>query len=207
VSQEAKRCYYFGPFRLNAEERLLLRNSEAVSLPPKTLDLLLVLVENRGHLLEKGELIRRLWPDSFVEEANLSHHVFTLRKALSDGENGVTYIETVPRRGYRFVGNVKEWRNGGIDSTRGMDSPSHSAVQEAIPPRLEPVQRESKRANWTGKKKGLIALLFLGGLITGILLFKSGWNRPGRSDLERVRSIAVLPFRSMGLENTETWDC
>jgi DNA-binding winged helix-turn-helix (wHTH) protein/TolB-like protein len=216
MSQEAKRHYEFGPFRLNAEERLLRRNGEAISLPPKTLDLLLVLVENRGRLLEKGELMKRLWPDSFVEEANLSHHVFTLRKALNDGGNGgETYIETVPRRGYRFIGDVNEWRKDGIDSTSGMDSRSHSpaAKDTEIPPQLEPVQREkstasetdlSKQASWATKKKiGLVALLLLGGLITGILLFRSGRETPGQSDLERVRSIAVLPFRSIGPENTE----
>jgi DNA-binding winged helix-turn-helix (wHTH) protein/TolB-like protein len=215
VSQEAKHCYYFGPFRLNAEERLLLRNSEAVSLPPKTLDLLLVLVENRGHLLEKGELMRRLWPDSFVEEANLSHHVFTLRKALSDGENGATYIETVPRRGYRFVADVKEGRDGRTDLISGTDSWSHAVPgkETEISSQLEPVRSEkssasetslSKNASWATKRNiGLLALLFLGGLISGILLFKSGRDARGRSDLERVRSIAVLPFRGIGLENTE----
>ena len=173
MSQEVKHHYEFGPFRLNAEERLLRRNGETISLPPKTLDLLVVLVESRGRLLEKGELMKRLWPDSFVEEANLSHHVFTLRKALNDGENGATYIETVPKHGYRFIGDVKEWRKDGIDSTPGMDSRSHSpAAQDAeISPQLESVQREkssasetdsSKQASWATKKKGLVALLFLG---------------------------------------------
>jgi DNA-binding winged helix-turn-helix (wHTH) protein/TolB-like protein len=214
MSQEAKRHYEFGPFQLNAEERLLLRNGEAVSLPPKTLDLLMVLVESRGRLLEKGELMKRLWPDSFVEEANLSHHVFTLRKALSDGENGETYIETVPRRGYRFVGDVKEGGDGRIESISGMDSRSRSPAAQDLEmsPLLEPVQKEqslaaepdsSRQASWATKKIGLVALLLLGGLIGGILLFKSDSETPGRSDLERVHSIAVLPFRSIGPENTE----
>ena len=172
----------------------------------------MVLVQSRGRLLEKGELMKRLWPDSFVEEANLSHHVFTLRKALSNGENGATYIETVPKHGYRFIGDVKEWREDGIDSTLGMNSRSYSpAAQDAEEsPQLEPVQREkstaseidlSKPASWATKKKGLAALLFLGALITGILLFKSGRDTPGRSALEGVRSIAVLPFTTIGLEN------
>ena len=70
---------------------------------PKAFDLLLVLVENGGHLLVKEELMRLVWPDSFVEEANLSRNVFTLRKALGESEDGPEYIETVPKRGYRFV--------------------------------------------------------------------------------------------------------
>jgi DNA-binding winged helix-turn-helix (wHTH) protein len=220
MNQEAKYDYEFGPFQLNAKERLLLRNGEVVSLPPKTTDLLVVLVENRGHLLEKDQLMKRLWPDSFVEEANLSHHVFTLRKALSDGENGATYIETVPRRGYRFVADVKQMRDGGSSSTSEMDFRSHSlaATQDGEQgPQVEAVEREKseaseisprRQASWGAKKKGLVALLFVSAVIAGILVFKSGRDAPGRSDLERVRSIAVLPFRSIGLENTrKTWDC
>jgi DNA-binding winged helix-turn-helix (wHTH) protein len=214
MNREISPLLAFGPFRLNPEERLLLRDGEAISLPPKTLDLLLVLLENRGHLLQKEELMKRLWPDSFVEEANLSHHVFTLRKALSDGENGGSYIETVPRRGYRFVAEVKEIRDGRIDTTSGKDSLSHSSAAQynEESSRLEQVwrrrsvaseMRSSKAAGWTTKKKAFAALLFLGGLITGILLFKSGRDARGRTDLERVRSIAVLPFRSIGLEKTE----
>ena len=72
MSRGTGHLFEFGPFQLDAKERLLFRNGEAVALPPKSLDLLLVLVESPGHLLEKEELLKRLWPDSFVEEANLS---------------------------------------------------------------------------------------------------------------------------------------
>jgi DNA-binding winged helix-turn-helix (wHTH) protein/Tol biopolymer transport system component len=95
--------YEFGPFRLEPAERKLLRGNEVVALTPKVFDMLVMLVRNNGHLLEKDELIRSLWPDSFVEEGNLSNNVFVLRKALG---NDHEYIETVPRRGYRFTGAV-----------------------------------------------------------------------------------------------------
>jgi len=95
--------YEFGPFRLEPAERKLLRGSEVVALTPKVFDTLVMLVRNNGHLLDKDELIRSLWPDSFVEEGNLSNNIFVLRKALG---NDHEYIETVPRRGYRFVGAV-----------------------------------------------------------------------------------------------------
>src|SRR5262249_53374199 len=108
MSKQARHLYEFGPFRLDATERLLLRNGQAVSITPKAFDLLLVLVENSGHLLEKEELMRRLWSDSLVEEANLSYNVFALRKALRDSNGDDRYIDTVPRRGYRFVGQVRE---------------------------------------------------------------------------------------------------
>jgi DNA-binding winged helix-turn-helix (wHTH) protein/Tol biopolymer transport system component len=97
--------YAFGPFRLEPAERKLLRDDEAIALTPKVFDMLVMLVRHSGHLLEKDELIRSLWPDSFVEEGNLSNNVFVLRKALG---NDHEYIETVPRRGYRFVGAVRQ---------------------------------------------------------------------------------------------------
>lgn len=106
MSQQSKHLYEFGPFRLSVPERLLLRDGKVVPLTPKTLDLLLVLVEGHGHLLEKDELMKRVWPDTFVEEANLSYNISLIRKALGEGENGYRYIETVPKRGYRFVAEV-----------------------------------------------------------------------------------------------------
>jgi TolB-like protein/Flp pilus assembly protein TadD len=93
----------FGPFRLDATKRVLWRDGRIVPLPPKTLDLLAVLLEQRGDVVTKEELMRRVWPDTFVEEANLSVNVSALRKALGQQPGGRPYIETVSRRGYRFA--------------------------------------------------------------------------------------------------------
>ena len=93
----------FGPFRLDAAKRVLWRDGRIVPLPPKALDLLVALVEQRGDVVTKDELMKRVWPDTFVEEANLSVNVSALRKALRDGPEGRPYIETVSRRGYRFA--------------------------------------------------------------------------------------------------------
>src|SRR5215510_15354275 len=101
----AKRIYEFGPYRLDTAERVLLRGGQPVALAPKAFDVLLVLVESSGHIVEKDELMNRVWANSFVEEGNLKVTVSVLRKAL---EEGGQYIETVPRRGYRFVASVKE---------------------------------------------------------------------------------------------------
>src|SRR5215472_9781896 len=103
--QDTAELYEFGPFRLEPAERKLSRNDEPVVLTPKAFDTLLLLVRNSGHLLEKEELIRTLWPDSFVEEGNLSNNIFVLRKALGEDPS---YIETIPRRGYRFVGALRQ---------------------------------------------------------------------------------------------------
>lgn len=106
MSQQTKHIYEFGSFRLDVEERLLLRDAEAVPLTPKTFDLLLVLLQQPGHLLSKDELLKLVWPDNFVEESNLTSNISQLRKALGEGENGRRYIETVPKRGYRFVAEI-----------------------------------------------------------------------------------------------------
>jgi DNA-binding winged helix-turn-helix (wHTH) protein len=108
MSQQARRLYEFGPFRIDTANRLLLRDGKPVALKPKVVDTLLVLIENSGRVLEKDELIQKLWPDSFVEEGNLTQNVYEIRKALDSGEEAESYIETIPRRGYRFAVPVKE---------------------------------------------------------------------------------------------------
>ncbi|HJQ26195.1 MAG TPA: winged helix-turn-helix domain-containing protein [Blastocatellia bacterium] len=104
---QAKPFYEFGPFSVDVAERLLLRDGKPVPLAPKAFDTLLVLIENSGRLVEREELMRRLWPDTFVEEANLAHNISLLRKAFGEQANGDLYIQTVPRRGYRLIANVK----------------------------------------------------------------------------------------------------
>src|SRR5262245_54755122 len=117
MNQHPQSIYEFGPFRLDAAEHLLLRNGEAVPITPKAFDLLLALVDRHGHLLEKDELLKKVWPDTFVEEANLASNISQLRKALGDGENGHRYIKTAPKRGYRFVASVKKVVDDGAEPT------------------------------------------------------------------------------------------
>jgi DNA-binding winged helix-turn-helix (wHTH) protein/Tol biopolymer transport system component len=121
---EKLRLYEFGSFRLDPAERILLRGNEIVPLTPKAFDTLHLLVRNSGHLLEKEEMIRALWPDTFVEEGSLSNNIFLLRKALGDEP---AFIETVPRRGYRFVGAVLQLPNA---------PPAHSEETPAGHPEL-----------------------------------------------------------------------
>ena len=99
--------YEFGPFRLDPSERLLMRAGEPVSLAPKVFDTLTALIENSGRLLDKDELMSKLWPDTFVEEATLARNISDLRKALGESTGEQKFIETVPKRGYRFTAEVK----------------------------------------------------------------------------------------------------
>ena len=108
MSSPTKHFYEFGPFRLDPERPCLLRGDEQIPLTPKALELLLILVRNSGRLVEKEELLKAVWPDTFVEEGNLSVTVFMLRRALGESADERRYIETVPRRGYRFVEGVRE---------------------------------------------------------------------------------------------------
>jgi len=107
MSLKTKHVYEFGPYRLDAEEKVLMRDGQAVPIQPKDLETLLVLVERAGHIVEKDELIEKVWPGVFIEEGNLSKRIFNLRQVLGAGPDGRQYIETIPKRGYRFVGLVQ----------------------------------------------------------------------------------------------------
>lgn len=112
MSLPDRESYEFEGFRLDAAEQLLLRDGEPVPLEPKIFETLLVLIRHEGRLVSKEDLMRAVWPDSFVEESNLTRHISVLRKALSGDDGGPTYIETVPKRGYRFVGEVRALTRG-----------------------------------------------------------------------------------------------
>ena len=101
------RAYEFGCFRLDAGEYVLFRDGRAIPMSPKVFETLLVLVENSGHVVEKEELYKRVWQDAFVEETNLTKNISILRKILSNGDEERSFIETVPKRGYRFVVPVR----------------------------------------------------------------------------------------------------
>src|SRR6266550_3217886 len=110
MSNNPQTAYEFGQFTLFPAEKQLLCEGKAVALAPKVFDTLVLLVENQGRLIQKEELLQALWPDSFVEEVALAHNISQLRKALKDTTEQPRFIETVPKRGYRFIAAV---RHGG----------------------------------------------------------------------------------------------
>jgi TolB-like protein/DNA-binding winged helix-turn-helix (wHTH) protein/Flp pilus assembly protein TadD len=124
-----KHFYEFGPFRLEIDKRLLFRGDEPVALTPKALEILFVLVENAGITMEKEELIRKVWPDSFVEEGNLTVNISTIRKSLGERPNYHQYIATVPGKGYRFVADVKELFIDDVELTAEETTRAHIIIE------------------------------------------------------------------------------
>ncbi|HEY0005283.1 MAG TPA: alpha/beta fold hydrolase [Pyrinomonadaceae bacterium] len=130
---QTKRFYVFGVFRLDVTERVLSSQKGIVPLTPKAFETLLVLVQNSGHVLSKDELMEKVWPDSFVEENNLAQNISALRKALGEEAGGQKFIETVPKRGYRFVAEVRESLEAETPATLPPELPRTPAIIE-LPP-------------------------------------------------------------------------
>ena len=118
MGEQTSDFYEFGRFRLKSDERVLLRGEEFVPLTPKAFDILLTLLENDGRIVRKDDLMKKVWPDTFVEEGNLTQNVSLLRKALGESATGPQFIETVPRRGYRFVAPVNRTNGAGVGHFR-----------------------------------------------------------------------------------------
>src|ERR1700730_13018203 len=112
MEQNPVPCYEFGDFSIDVVRRVLRRGRDAVRIPPKIFDLLLILVQKRHQEVGKRELMKLLWPDSFVEESNLTQSVFLLRKALGQSPMTNRLILTIPGRGYRFCGELKQRGQG-----------------------------------------------------------------------------------------------
>src|SRR5215470_4349182 len=132
MSQSSIRLYEFGAFRLDATERVLWRGEEMIALPPKVFDTLWMLVKEGGRVVSKSELMEAIWADAIVEESNLSQNIYMLRRALGVDELGRQFIETIPRRGYRFAVPVRlldEAPNNGPN-----DSQAFAATQAAPGP-------------------------------------------------------------------------
>jgi DNA-binding winged helix-turn-helix (wHTH) protein/TolB-like protein len=191
--------YEFAGFRFVPDERLLTRDGNPVRLTDKCVDLLALFVRNGGHLLAKDELIGALWPDTFVEENNLTKHVSMLRKVLDEGGPGGRYIETVPKRGFRFVADVRRLHEpvAHPEHTPASPVPVHAegrlAAGSAWPPAGLARRASIRRAALAGAV--VLAALAGAGLWAATL-------RPAREAAARAapRSIAVLPFRTTGVE-------
>lgn len=175
------RLFEFGDFRLDPIERLLFRANEHVPLPPKTAQILTLLVERHGHIVDKETLLKQIWPDTFVEEGSLTQNISILRKTLTEGRDGKEVIETIPKRGYRFVGSVREIAT----EVEARASPHESPP---TPPAVTATLRSFLL--WTAPL-GVAALALA-------VYFAWHYYHPPRSALTSPRvMLAVLPFQNL----------
>ena len=194
MSLQCQPFYEFGPYSLEPAERLLLRSGKSIPLPPKAFDALLLLVQNRGHVLSKDQLMSRLWPNTFVEENNLTQHISMLRRALGEGPGETDYIETVPKLGYRFVMPVREISgNGDTDMLLQRHTRTHIVIHEQEEEDFTDAgwwrHKSATARKWIVVSAGAAALA-----IAGFILLRSSRISFQPS---QPRTLAVLPFRDL----------
>jgi len=208
--------YEFDNFRMDVAERSLLRNGTPVQLTPKAFDTLLVLIMRSGHLVEKDELLKEVWPDTFVEEATLAQNISTLRKVLGQDGDGHQYIETVPKRGYRFISSVRVMQNNGSDLIIQQQTRAHIIIEEEVSgddetrsalERTQAVGKETKALPVSSAPtrrldlKVLLVIALLPSFAGGFYLWKTS-SRPNVA-ASQINSIAVLPFRPLGADSND----
>jgi len=195
--------YDFGSFSIDPEKRILLRDGEVVALSPKAFDTLVLLVERNGEVLEKGELMDMLWPDSDVEEGNLTYNISSIRKALGESPNQRKYIVTIPGRGYRFTADVRKRGYDSSDvvvarytkSTLVVHEKEQSHELEQRPKRLLPayVSSTSRRRLVSISLAVATLMVFVAGLY--YLFSLTTTKGPAAASMKVVPfSLAVLPF-------------
>jgi DNA-binding winged helix-turn-helix (wHTH) protein/TolB-like protein/tetratricopeptide (TPR) repeat protein len=205
---DTKHLYQFGPFELDPTERLLFFNGRAVAVTPKAFDMLVVLVERSGHLCQKEELMKALWPDSFVEEGNLSVTVSSLRKVLGDDRGQQRYIETVSKRGYRFAAAVNHVMQ---------DVPPEAHVEElpkeqTIAGRIGLMALNISASRGSSFPRPLVwRLTILAGTVVIATLFTArivrvkGVNTARPTASPKIQSLAVLPFQTVSGKNGDAY--
>ena len=171
MNQPANRFYLFDKFKVDAAERILFKGEREVPLTPKVFDTLLVLLENSSHVLTKTELMQQVWPDSFVEENNLAQNISILRKALGGSKEGGQYIQTVSKRGYRFVGDV---RTIGFEDQGPITSERETERMEVSPATLAPALQRPPETMYALSGDVNIAYQVIGNAPLD-LVFVMGW--------------------------------
>ena len=211
MSTRGLRYYKFGPFRLDLRERLLQRGGATVPLTPKVFDTLLVLVENGGKVLDKEVLMKKLWPDSFVEESSLAQNISLLRKALGTDTSQRQYIQTLPKRGYRFIVDIQVVADEAAEHSHEQAASSEiitaqkiieksgisAQANASLPHGLQ--RRAAKRFGWKTRALTGCAIIMAATCLHFWRL--SSINKAGNG--VQAKSIAVLPFNAVGTPESE----
>lgn len=208
-----QRFYEFGSFHIDSTKRLLLRDDQVVPLKPKAFETLLLLVQNRERMMGKDELMKVLWPDTFVEEANLTQHISLLRKALGDSPSEHRYIVTAPGRGYRFVAEVRELGDNGGEPQREASTiylpskdPKETGVQGSTRRDFQhkPLKINGERdTTWRPSRTVLTVSLII--LMVALSYIWIAGRVKETETRTAVRSIAVLPFKTLAVEADEEY--
>ncbi len=219
MTRTAKQFYVFGPFRIDRSERLLLRDGEPIALTPRVFDTLIVLVENSGHILSKEEVMKKVWADSIVEEANLTKNISTLRKALGQTSETVQYIETIPWRGYRFIEGVQDLSeeqsnlpSTQLNSQSTQIQESSASSRETLRSFSDPESYEQsypfsellKRRMLNGIKPLAVSISIA---ISLVVIFVVIWSTGKKTEDKGApkstaapKTIAILPFKSLSVD-------
>ena len=209
MAKEFKGLYEFGEFHLDAAERRLVRGDEPIALTLKVFDTLLFLVQHSGHLVGKDELMKEVWSDSFVEEANVARHVWILRRALGDDEGDHRYIETVPKLGYRFIAPVREIGNPTVLSVvdqrgssptvrEGSTTIMGASIESDViaPTHLEhPLVGPAKQRRTIPVGAKLAAVLAV--LAIALLAYAFVFRPAPAASEATIKSLAILPLKSL----------
>jgi DNA-binding winged helix-turn-helix (wHTH) protein/Tol biopolymer transport system component len=189
ADRDRQELYEFGSFRLEPAERKLWRCNEVVVLTPKAFDTLVLLVRDSGHLLEKNELIKALWPDSFVEEGNLTNNISLLRKALGDDP---PYIETVPKRGYRFIGAVRQLPKT-VPAGQERRPAQLEVASQVIPEKRRSVSAVAVVPSHSARRGRTLAVIVATGL--GLLAIGASlWSRRPVRSADRANWVQLTNF-------------
>jgi DNA-binding winged helix-turn-helix (wHTH) protein/TolB-like protein/Flp pilus assembly protein TadD len=206
MNKQSDKLYEFGDFRLNVSERLLQKQGIDVPLPSKVFDILLVLVQNHGHVVDKERLMNEVWPDTFVEENNLKVYISGLRKALGETPEGRKYIDTLPKRGYRFAAGIVRL----ADKETELIVEKHTVANIRIEESEETIAVETTGVETKNKAEvaarhrairrslpfALVILFVIAAIATTWLVVRSKSPAQGVA----IRSIAVLPLKPLSPE-------
>jgi len=218
MPSQPHKTYEFGPFRLESKDRLLSRNGKLISLTPKAFEVLVCLLERQGHLVGKNELMNEIWADSFVEEGNVSRTIWMLRTALGDDRNGHKFIQTIPKHGYRFVGDVevKDADSGVTNKNSGSSANNESELLRANAPFQSGAEllatydlKETTERTQKTTAIGPLRNRYRAGLLLGIavvLIFTAALiflRRPAEAPAAPITSIALLPLENLSGDQSQ----
>ncbi len=216
------RSYNFGGFSLDVTNCELLKNGDHIALTQKSFEILHFLIQNRFRMLKKEELLEVIWTESFVEEANLAQHIYMIRKVLKDNGGEINYIETIPKYGYRFIGEVTEaisdypnihttaptnnshvQQNGPNENNNGF-----SEINGNDDLLKNEIEKNNSPPGTSHKKRSLLIPNILFAIVFAIILATFIYlgfisESSVNSDISSVRSISILPFKYIGSEKDE----